>query len=191
MAVQMLLDGHSQREVARILCVSQSVVARMRRRYQETGQFTRRPGQGRSRCTTDADDRYIRLLASCNRRCTATRFQTEFQLATGQQVSTQTIRNRLHNDTMNARRPATGPIWTRAQSIQILDFTENHLIGKCMIGSQCCSQMRVDSICRHVIGVFVCGEDQANGMQTVTLWNTIGMGVAPLWFGWNLFSRTH
>jgi len=34
--------------------------------------------------------------------------------------------------------------------------------------------MRVDSICRHVISV-VCGDDQANGMQTVPLWNTIGM----------------
>jgi len=74
MAVEMLLDGHSQREVARIVGVSQSVVARMWRRYQESGQFTRRPGQGRSRCTTDADDRYIRLLR--NRRGTVTRFQT-------------------------------------------------------------------------------------------------------------------
>jgi len=42
---------------------------------------------------------------------------------------------------------------------------------------------RVDSICRHVMVVFVCGDDQANGMQTVTLWNTIGMVVAPLRFG--------
>ena len=127
MAVQMLLDGHSQREVARTAGVSQSVVARMWRRYQETGQFTRRPGQGRLRCTTDADDRYIRLLALRNRRGTATGFQAEFQLATGQRISTQTIRNRLHNDTLNARRPATGPILTRAHRIQRLEFAENHL----------------------------------------------------------------
>jgi len=125
-AVQMLLDGHSQREVARIAGVSQSVVAQTWRRYQKTGQFTRRPGQGRPRCTTDADERYLRLLALRNRRGTATRFQTEFQLATGQRVSTPTIRNRLHNDTMNARRPATGPILTRAHRIQRLEFTENH-----------------------------------------------------------------
>jgi len=70
MAVQMLLDGHSLCEVARIANVLQSVVARMWRRYQETGQFTRRPGQGRSRCTTDAVDRYIRLLALRNQRGT-------------------------------------------------------------------------------------------------------------------------
>ena len=36
MAVQMLLDGHSQCEMARLVRVSQSVVARMWRRYQET-----------------------------------------------------------------------------------------------------------------------------------------------------------
>jgi len=42
MAVQMLLDGHSQPEVARVAGVSQSVDARMWRRYQEIGQFTRR-----------------------------------------------------------------------------------------------------------------------------------------------------
>jgi len=112
MAIRMLLDGHSQREVAR------------------TEQFTRRPGQSRSRCKTDADDRYIRLLALRNRRGTATRFQTEFQLVTGQRVSTKTIRNRLHNDTMNAGRPATGPILTRAHRIQRLEFTENHLNWK-------------------------------------------------------------
>ena len=129
----MLLDGHSQHEVARIAGVSQSVLAQMWRRYQETGQFTRRPRQGRSRCTTDADDRFIRLLALRNRRGTAIQFQTEFQLATGQRVSTQTIRNRLHNDTMNARRQATGPILTRAHRILRLELTETTLTGKCVI----------------------------------------------------------
>ena len=70
---------------------------------------------------------YIRLLALRNRKGTATQFKTEFQLATGQRVSTQTVRNRLQNDTMNARRPATGPILTRAHRIQRLEFRDNHL----------------------------------------------------------------
>lgn len=126
-AVQMIQDGHSQRNVARTLDVSQSVIARLWARYQETGQYTRRPGQGRSRCTTNADDRYIRLMALRNRRGTATRLQIQFQLTTGQRVSTQTIRNRLHNDTMNARRPATGPVLTRAHRIRRREFSEDHL----------------------------------------------------------------
>ena len=70
-AVQMIQDGHSHRNVARTLDVSQSVVARLWACYQEMGQYTRRPGQGRSRCTTDADDRYIRLMALRNRRGSA------------------------------------------------------------------------------------------------------------------------
>jgi len=83
---------------------------------------------------------------------------------------------------MNARRPATCWILIRAHRIQRLEFTENHLNWE-MRGSLCCSQLRVDPMCRHVVGVFVCGIDQANGMQTVKLCNTIGMGVDPLWFG--------
>ena len=67
------------------------------------------------------------MLAFRNRRGTAKQFQTEFQLATGQRVSTKTIRNRPYNDTINARRPATGLILTRAHRIQRFEFTEKHL----------------------------------------------------------------
>ena len=81
--------------------------------------------QGRSRCTSDADDLYIWLLALRNRRGTATQFKTEFQLATGQRVSTQTIRNRLQNATMNARRA----ILTRVHRIQRIELREPPLVG--------------------------------------------------------------
>ena len=51
-AVQLLEDGERLRVVARRLDVSPSVVSRLWRRYQETGEYTRREGQGRSRMTT-------------------------------------------------------------------------------------------------------------------------------------------
>ena len=47
-AVQLLEDGERLRVVARRLDVSPSVVSRLWRRYQETGEYTRREGQGRS-----------------------------------------------------------------------------------------------------------------------------------------------
>ena len=59
----MLEMGFPQRQVADILGVSQNVVARLWSQFQETGRYTRRPGQGRVRCTTDAQDRYVRTLA--------------------------------------------------------------------------------------------------------------------------------
>ena len=53
-AVGMLKMGFQQHQVADILGVSQSVVARLWSRFQETGRYTRCPGQGRGRCTIDA-----------------------------------------------------------------------------------------------------------------------------------------
>ena len=47
-AVQLLEDGERLRVVARRLYVSSSVISRLWRRYQETGEYTRREGQGRS-----------------------------------------------------------------------------------------------------------------------------------------------
>ena len=87
----MLEMGFPQRQFADILGVSQSVVARLWSRLQETGRYTRRPGQGRGRCTTEEYGRYVRTLAHRNRESTATRIQSEFQIA---------IRRRLYDQIM-------------------------------------------------------------------------------------------
>ena len=105
----MIEDGFSQRRVARALGVSPSVVNRLCVRYLETGNYSRRPGQGRPRATTDRQDRYLWNLALRNRQSTTRGLRNDFQLATGVRVSNQTVRNRLHGDSLHARRPATGP----------------------------------------------------------------------------------
>ena len=60
-AVQLLEDGERLRVVVRRLDVSPSVVSRLWRRHQETGEYTRREGQCRSRMTTPRQD----LFSSC------------------------------------------------------------------------------------------------------------------------------
>ena len=50
-AVEMLEMGFPQRHVADILGVLQSVVARLWSQFQETGRYTRRPGQVRGQLT--------------------------------------------------------------------------------------------------------------------------------------------
>ncbi|GFV11945.1 hypothetical protein TNCV_3181761 [Trichonephila clavipes] len=62
--------------------------------------------QGRSatRATTSTDDRYIQLTARRNRRQNATQMQKTVALATGRRVSSQTVRNRLHEGG-STRRP--------------------------------------------------------------------------------------
>ena len=51
---------------------------------------------GRERSTTRAQDRFIALQARCHRFNNATTLRSELQNATGVRLSTQTIRNRLH-----------------------------------------------------------------------------------------------
>ena len=94
--------------------MSSSVVNRLWARYLETGNYNRRPGQGRPRATTDRQERYLRNLVLRNRHSTGRCLRNDFQLATGVRVSNQRVRNRLHGDSLHARCPATGPILTVA-----------------------------------------------------------------------------
>ena len=61
--IGMLESGLSQRSVAEHIHVSQSVVCRMWNRYQNNGNVKHRHGGGRAEATSDAQDRYIGLLA--------------------------------------------------------------------------------------------------------------------------------
>ncbi|GFT58489.1 transposable element Tcb2 transposase [Trichonephila clavipes] len=60
---------------------------------------------GWPRATTSTDDRYIQLTARRNRTENATQLQRQLLLATGRRVSSQTVRNRLHEGGIYARRP--------------------------------------------------------------------------------------
>ncbi|GFU46198.1 transposable element Tcb2 transposase [Trichonephila clavipes] len=100
-----LESGQTQRGVADAVGVARSVVARLWNRLQETGNVRRRPGAGRPRATTSTDDRYIQLTARRNRTENATQLQRQLLLETGRRVSSQTVRNRLHEGGLYARRP--------------------------------------------------------------------------------------
>ncbi|GFX06087.1 transposable element Tcb2 transposase [Trichonephila clavipes] len=81
-----LESGQTQRSVADAVGVVRSVVARLWNRFQETGNLTTRR----------------------NRTENATQLQRQLLLATGRRVSSQTVRNRLHEGGLYARRPMVG-----------------------------------------------------------------------------------
>ena len=125
--IQLIEDGLTHREVANRLGVSCSVVTRFVRRYEETGQYTRRPGQGRQRCTTGNQDRYLRITARRDRQVTARRMQIDFMRTENQPISVQTIRNRLHEAGLNARRPVIAPVLTIQHRRARLEYARDHL----------------------------------------------------------------
>ncbi|GFV13669.1 transposable element Tcb2 transposase [Trichonephila clavipes] len=114
-------------------------------RFQETGNVRRRPGAGRSCATTSTDDRYIQLTARRNRTENATQLQRQLLLATGRRVSSQTVRNRLHEGWLYARRRMVCiPLTPRHRAAK--DGLLNIEIGSKMIGAKCCLQTSPDSV---------------------------------------------
>ena len=96
----------SQRHVANVLGVSKSVVSRMWNRFITTGNVRHLHAGGRERSTNEVQDRFLVVQARRHRFENATTLRRDFQNATGMSISTQTIRNRLHDAGLRSRRPA-------------------------------------------------------------------------------------
>ena len=95
--IGMLHSGLSQRHVANVLGVSQSVVSRMWNRFITTENVMAFACWGRERSTNEVQDRFLLVQARRHRFDNATTLRRDFQNAIGVRISTQTIRNRLHD----------------------------------------------------------------------------------------------
>ncbi|GFW56835.1 HTH_Tnp_Tc3_2 domain-containing protein [Trichonephila clavipes] len=97
--------GLSQADVARRLNVSRSVFQRLWDQYQSEDSVSRRPVPGRPRATTPAEDRFLALSARRRRTTTVPQLFADHFQASGRRISATTVRNRLHNAGLYARRP--------------------------------------------------------------------------------------
>ena len=110
-AVGMLQAGMTQINVARRIGVSPSVIHRLISRFTQTNSTADRPRTGRPRCTTPAQDCYLRTCALRSRVISGAQLRARL-LQTGTRVSIQTVRKRLHSAGLRARRPYVGVVLT-------------------------------------------------------------------------------
>ena len=107
-AMGMLDAGMSVRRVAQHFNVHHSTISRLRRRHNVTGVVKDRPRPGRPRVLQAGDDRFVRLTVLRNRFQPASRIRALLRNTRNINVSTQTVRNRLHRLGLKARRPQIG-----------------------------------------------------------------------------------
>lgn len=124
-AVGMLRSERSQADVARHFNVSRSVICRLWQRQCMTGSpYVQRPG--RERVTTSAQDRFIQLQVRREPTLTARQLQSRLWTNENIYVSDQTIRNRLHENNLHARRPLRCPPIRHGNRVLRNDWCQNH-----------------------------------------------------------------
>ena len=94
--IGMLHSGLSQRHVANILGVSQSVVSRMWNRFITTGNVRHLHAWGRERSTNEVQDLFLEVQARRHRFDNATTLRRDFQNATGVLISSVYMRKPAH-----------------------------------------------------------------------------------------------
>lgn len=127
LARSLVQQGRSHRTVAEMLHVHHTTIGRVLRRFQETGSDDRRPGQGRPRVTNERDDRFLILSTLRDRFTTSTSMQELIRHVRNVQISSSTVRRRLHGAGIASRRPATGPRLTRQHRVARLAFARDHV----------------------------------------------------------------
>ena len=97
-------------------------------------------GGGRERSTNEVQDRFLVVQARRHRFDNATTLRRDFQNATGVRISTQTIRNRLHDAGLRSRRPAIRVPLTRYHVQMRLAWARDHVTWTQNDWAQSCLQ---------------------------------------------------
>ncbi|GFV41623.1 transposable element Tcb2 transposase [Trichonephila clavipes] len=177
-----LEGGQTQAEIAQAIGVSQSVISRIWNRFLETGSAGRRPRQGRRRATTPNEDRYLVLTARRHRNMNATLLQQHLRSITGNRVSTQTVRNRLHGVGLYARRPMVCVRLTSRHRRDRREWATEHVNWRRNEWSNVLfSDESRFSVQPDIIGVFSSGETVAVGIILRSCTKMSDLAVGECW----------
>jgi len=111
-AVGMVQAGMRHEDVANQFGCSKLTITRLMSRVRQTGGTADRPRSGRPRVTSERQDRHIRLIHLRNRFIPATITAAQTPGRHNPRISPQTVRNRLREANLRARRPLTGAMLT-------------------------------------------------------------------------------
>lgn len=118
-------EGYTQREVADRLQCSQSAVSMAVNRQQQTGSHSNRPKSGRPRVSTAREDRVLVRDSLAHRVATIPELCARWNQQ-GVASSNSTVRRRLQERGLNARRPRVKPLLTQRHRRLRLDFAREH-----------------------------------------------------------------
>lgn len=125
-AIGRLQAGQSQTDVANTFNVAQSTISRLWDRYQRYRLTRDLPRTGRPRVTSNAQDRYIRLRHMRERFTTAT--STASSIPGNRRISDQTVRNRLREAGLRARRPLRAVVLNNVHRQNRLQWAHEHRV---------------------------------------------------------------
>ena len=107
--VRLSADGNSQREVARMLGVSQECICKILRRNRETGRPHQRKRGGSMKISMPREDRQLLRMVRMNRFISAPRLRIRMIRRFRRRMSVRTIQRRLLAAGYRSRRPARCP----------------------------------------------------------------------------------
>lgn len=115
--------SHSPREIAKAIGRDYRTIHRLLKKFQTTGSTDRVQGSGRKRKTSPRKDRLIKRIALSDRRLSSSEIRKKLDL----DVSTKTIRNRLHEFGIKSYWSIKKPFISETNRTKRLAWAKEHL----------------------------------------------------------------